>query len=360
MGSKLQAEETTFLRNAWYCAGFEEELADGATKAVTMLEEPVVLFRRADGSVAALADRCPHRFAPLSRGRREEDALVCGYHGLKFDGHGHCVHNPHGDGSVPKAAQVRAYPAMSRYGALWVWMGDPSKAAPERLADFSGTEPSARVARVQGYLSVQAHYGLVADNLLDLSHVQYLHPFLATRDVPPPPDFSVDVRMEQVGQEVFSVNELHNAPISGLYRMLWGEGAPPPYIHMRANMRWSPPSLLLLDTGAHPEGAPRSDGPTSMQGHWLTPETRTTTHYFWCATRDRHVEDAAVGERMQAGIDSAFRNEDEPMIEAVQRRMGTADLMSLKPVLLVGDGAGMRARRVLDGLIAAERSDETA
>ena len=57
-----------FLRNAWYCAGFGADLKPEALNPITILGEAVVLFRRADGSPAALADRCPHRFAPLSRG----------------------------------------------------------------------------------------------------------------------------------------------------------------------------------------------------------------------------------------------------------------------------------------------------
>ena len=57
---------------------------------------------------------------------------------------------------------------------------------------------------------------------------------------------------------------------------------------------------------------------------------------------------------MRAGIDAAFRNEDEPMIEAVQQNMGGADLWAEKPILLSTDNAAVRARRIVDKLIAAE------
>ena len=43
------------------------------------------------------------------------------------------------------------------------------------------------------------------------------------------------------------------------------------------------------------------------------------------------------------------------MLEAQQRMMGDADCWSLKPVLLPGDAGVIRARRVLDGLIATEQ-----
>jgi phenylpropionate dioxygenase-like ring-hydroxylating dioxygenase large terminal subunit len=343
-----------YLRNAWYCAGFGGELASGALKPITMLEEAIVLFRSEDGSVGALADRCPHRFAPLSKGAVCQGQVQCGYHGLRFDGAGRCTHNPHGDGSIPKASTVRAYPALERHGALWVWMGATDRADPSLLPDFGDVEERPGWSGVQGYLHVQAHYQLVADNLLDLSHVQYLHPFLASKE-PPPADFRPDIRMEQQGDRVVAINQFHRMPNSDLYKMLWERGEPPSHVTMRANMRWDPPSLLLLDTGACPDGGAREQGPSAPSAHWLTPETETSTHYFWAAARDRFVGNAQVSEQMRQGIDSAFRNEDEPMIEAVQRNMGTTDLMSLKPVLLQTDGPAIRARRILSQKLEAEQ-----
>lgn len=343
----------TYLRNAWYCAGFSDDLATGALRSITMLGEPVVLFRRDEGALAALADRCPHRFAPLSKGCVTAGEVQCPYHGLRFDGGGRCTHNPHGDGIIPMAAQVRAYAALERHGALWVWMGEAAQADPALLPDFGAVEQREGWSRVQGYLHVKANYQLVSDNLMDLSHVPFLHPFLSGSE-PPPPDLGPDVRMEQQGDRVVAINQFRKMPNTPLYQMLWERGAPPPFISMRANMRWDPPSLMLLDTGGCPVDGRVEDGPSAPSAHWLTPETETTTHYFWAAARDRHVASAEVSEQMRQGIDSAFRHEDEPMIEAVQRNMGTTDLMSLQPVLLQTDGPAIRARRVLAQKIEAQ------
>jgi phenylpropionate dioxygenase-like ring-hydroxylating dioxygenase large terminal subunit len=342
-----------FLKDAWYCAGFTSDLPAGQTRAITMLGEPVVLFRANGGAVAALQDRCPHRFAPLSQGPLIDNQLQCPYHGLRFDATGQCSHNPHADGAIPKAAQVRAYPVLERHGALWVWMGEAHAADPALLPDFTEVDERPGWSRVQGYLHVKANYQLICDNLLDLSHVQFLHPFLFNRDVPPPPNFQVVHRLEQQDASVIAINELKSTPNTGLYQMLWERGAPPVYVDMRANMRWHPPALLLLDTGAAPVDGPREDGPSAPSAHWLTPETATSTHYFWAAARDRYVGDAQVSAQMAAGISAAFANEDEPMIEACQRNMGAADLMALKPVLLPTDGAALRARRVLAAKIEA-------
>jgi vanillate O-demethylase monooxygenase subunit len=344
----------SFVRNAWYCAGFSDDLKPDTLRAITLLGDAIMLFRGPDGAPAALADRCPHRFAPLSMGRVFEGQVQCPYHGLRFDDAGACQHNPHGDGAIPKAAHVRAYPMLERHGALWVWMGDPAKAEPAALPAFAEVDERSGWSRVQGYLRVKANYQLVTDNLLDLSHVPFLHAFLASQE-PPPPDFRPDIRMEQRGDTVVAINEFHRMPTSPLYRMLWEHGEPPAYSTMRANMRWDPPSTLLLDTGAAPTGGARAEGPSAPSAHWLTPETETSTHYFWVASRDRHVGNDQVSSEMANGFDAAFRNEDEPMIEACQRNLGTSDLMALKPVLLQTDGPAIRARRLLGQRLEAER-----
>jgi phenylpropionate dioxygenase-like ring-hydroxylating dioxygenase large terminal subunit len=335
-----------FIRDAWYCAGFTVGLKAGELKPLTILNEAVVLYRQSDGAAKALADRCPHRFAPLSKGKICDREVQCGYHGLRFNADGHCTHNPHGDGSIPKAATVRAYPVLERHGALWIWMGEPAQADPGKLPDFSEVEQRPGWTRVEGYLHVRANYQLMIDNLLDLSHVPFLHPFLGG-GAPPPPEFRPDIRMETQGDAVVAISEFHSMPNTPLYQMLWERGAPPDIVDMRANITWHPPSMLMLDTGAKPVDQPREHGPSAPIAHWLTPETETTTHYFWAQARDRFVGNDEVSAQIAAGIDGAFRNEDEPMIEACQQNMGTADLMSLKPLLLQTDGPAVRARRVI-------------
>src|SRR3546814_18802747 len=71
-----------FLRNAWYVGGTTAELNDQKMIALTMLGEPVVIYRKSNGEAVALENRCVHRLAPLSLGRVEGDNLICMYHGL--------------------------------------------------------------------------------------------------------------------------------------------------------------------------------------------------------------------------------------------------------------------------------------
>jgi len=86
-----------YLRQCWYVAGWADDLGSDPVDRV-FLEEPVALFRDEAGLAHAVGGRCPHRFAPLGQGRVIDGALACPYHGLRFDGAGACVHNPHPGG----------------------------------------------------------------------------------------------------------------------------------------------------------------------------------------------------------------------------------------------------------------------
>ena len=165
-----------FLRNAWYVAAWSEEVVPGKLVARTILGEPVVLYRKADGTAAALEDRCPHRFAPLSIGKLVPgDRIQCAYHGLEIGADGMCAHNPHGAKNIPTRARIAAYPIIEKHLAVWIWMGD-KPAVPAKIPDFSVLDgaPALHVMPLD-LISVKANYELVVDNLLDVSHTSYLH-----------------------------------------------------------------------------------------------------------------------------------------------------------------------------------------
>lgn len=164
----------TFLRNTWYVVGHADEVKPAELFHRTMLNETVLLFREPDGRCVALSDRCPHRFAPLHLGKLTEGTVECGYHGLRFDGSGRCVHNPHGN-AIPKAAKVRAYPLVERYGLLWIWMGDLA-AANDALIPHYASLDATHWKILRGYIRIAAHYLLETDNVLDLSHIEFVHP----------------------------------------------------------------------------------------------------------------------------------------------------------------------------------------
>jgi vanillate O-demethylase monooxygenase subunit len=115
---------------------------------------------------------------------------------------------------------------------------------------------------------------------------------------------------------------------------------------------------MLLDAGAVATGLPRSEGRSFPLPHLFSPETDTTTHYWFsfCVPKAMGEHGKAIAEEQVQGLSVPFTNEDLPMLEAQQKMMGDADFWSLKPVLLAGDAGAVRARRLLDKMIAAEQA----
>jgi vanillate O-demethylase monooxygenase subunit len=164
-----------FVRNGWYAAAWAHDVGD-AVLARTFLDEPVILYRTSDGEAVALTDRCAHRAYPLSLGTRIGDTIRCGYHGFTDDGTGRCVAIPAQE-HIPAAYRVRRYPTIERGGLVFIWMGDPALADPGDLPDLFElglTDPRFHVD-IGGLNTWQNRYQLINENLLDLSHIEFLH-----------------------------------------------------------------------------------------------------------------------------------------------------------------------------------------
>lgn len=337
----------TFLRNAWYVAGWSQDFADKPISR-TYLDEPVVMYRTTDGALVALADICSHRFAPLSLGRQIGDTIRCPYHGLVFDKNGTCIHNPHGKGLRPAALNVRAYPIYERDGLAWIWMGNADLAAQTQVPAYPFLSQTG-MKTISGYTQVNAHYELVTDNLMDLSHVEFLHPFLAPEGYAA----SLICLAQQRDNRVSSMHEMPDQPNTPLFALVLGDDVK--RIDGYARTDWEAPANMYLEIGATSRDVDAGRRVIMPQVHLLTPETETRTHYFWAISRDVNCENAQLDHMLLAGIDNAFRNEDEPMLQAVASRMRNQPLFSLSPAILPMDEAAVRARRILANRIDAEQ-----
>ncbi len=344
-----------FLRNAWYVAAWGEELAAGKVLARKLLGEPVVMYRKSDGSVAALEDRCPHRFAPLSMGKvlQPGDRLQCPYHGLEFDGTGACVHNPHGAKNIPSRAKVIGYPTVERHHAIWIWMGDVEKADPARIPNFGVMDNVPKLHLMPlDLIRVKANYELVVDNLLDVSHTSYLHDgILGNQET-----VESETPVEQDGDDVIVSRYSPNATPPGMFKPFWPDC--PDKIDKFSETRWMAPCYLSLLTGICEPGAARETG-TGYHGiHMLTPEDEQTTHYFFTAVRWGVKTDEAADREQRERVAKlrrfAFEEQDGPVIEEQQRVLNAAT-RSLDPTVLSVDVGPVRYKRVLERMLAAER-----
>ncbi len=339
----------TYLRNAWYVAALSSEIGEKPL-ARRLLDQDMALFRTQDGAIGLIADRCPHRFAPLSMGVVRGAEIECAYHGLRFGRDGRCAHNPHGDGRIPRGADLPAWPTQERYGFVWFWPGDPARADAGLIPELPFNDDPARFAPVYGYLDVAGNYQLVVDNLLDLSHVEYLHPMFAQPE-------GVSAHKTQLIVEddvVISKRWKPNVAIQGLARLFWT--SPSQRFDARAHMTWRAPSAMVFDLGGTECGATDEDGVCLPQAHLITPASEFRCHYFWSLARNRQIDDAQAGERIRTVTQRVFETEDARMIEAQQRNMGAvSDMMSLRPLSLEPDAPAMRARRILAEKIRLEQ-----
>jgi phenylpropionate dioxygenase-like ring-hydroxylating dioxygenase large terminal subunit len=337
----------SYLLNCWHMAGWSDELRDGLI-ARTICGVSIVLFRIDDG-VAALADKCPHRFAPLSRGKRKADAIECGYHGLVFGADGQCIHNPHGP--VTHAMRVKRFPAVEKYRGIWVWMGAPEQLDLALLPNFSCLDRESReVTNKGGYLHGQANYLLYIDNIMDLSHIDYLHAgFFAERLAT-----GVDLEIEEDDRSL-KLRWCKQQQRPGPRETELGLFDKDTLFDRYTEVAWYPPGAMVVTASVGSAGVlPK---PTHNVIHVMTPESDKTTHYFWLFTRgDMRVNDVEFHRRLNEERRRVFETEDSPMIAAVQQRMATSDLFSLKPMLLRTDQAAVRVRRRLASMISMEAS----
>ncbi len=342
-----------YLKNTWYVAAWAHEVSGDQLLSRTLLNVAVVIFRRSDGSPAVVADSCPHRFAPLHLGRIVGDNIECGYHGLQFDGDGNCVHNPHGAGVIPKGCSIAAFPAVEKHGVLWIWPGDKERADPQLIPDFSYlVEPGRKT--VFGKRHMKAHFELITDNLMDASHTQFVHKDLLGSD-------AFARSRHEVIQEAEAVHSNYVFPDSEIpeaYKAYFDD--PTLRVDYSVNFRWLAPALVRNSVSLIPLGKTAAEGILRTGTHLMTPETELTSHYFFCHTRNFKLDDEAVDERIRWWQKTGLAEQDGPMIEAVQKNMGIADLDSLNPVLFSIDSAAVRVRRLHAKMIADEEKDSTA
>ena len=162
-----------YVRNAWYIAAWSEELDDGLLPR-TIMDQPLVLYRDSNGVPGALEDRCCHRGAPLTHGTVVDAGLQCGYHGLTFDTNGTCVVVP-GQKNIPPQARVRSYPVVERNQILWIWMGDPARADESQIVEYPYHDQPEKWPHRKAMFQIKANYMLMIDNLMDLTHLGYVH-----------------------------------------------------------------------------------------------------------------------------------------------------------------------------------------
>ncbi len=343
-----------FLKNFWYVAAWDREIADKPVGRI-FLNEPVVMFRGSDGKVVAMEDKCPHRRVPLSMGKVVEGGLLqCHYHGLRFDSTGTCVRIP-GQEAIPPTAKVRTYPVVERYHWVWIWMGDPAQADPATIPDYHYLDSPDWGAKGT-YIHVKANWQLIVDNLLDLTHLAFVHESTIGNAAVAE---NAEVRVKRTPGGVLVTRWMIDKP------------APPTYVKaggFTTNVdRWQfidflPPAFLRLSVGATPTGTGAPEGRFVNGIHMrnlnaITPETEKTSHYFWAQAHDFDVKNEKLTDMIFEQVKTAFL-EDKAVFEAQQQVIDHDT--SESQVDIHADAGGLQARRILSRLYDDEMAARQA
>lgn len=338
-----------FVRNAWYVAAWGRELGN-QPMARTLLAEPVVLFRGASGTVAAVEDRCCHRGMPLSKGEVVGETIVCGYHGISYAGSGKCVAIP-GQSFVPPAMRVRSYPVLEQDGLIWIWMGAAEQADPANIPRYEFHNNPAQWPHQVRAQRIACDYRLVIDNLLDLTHLAFVH----KRTIGGNPDAHTKAE--------FSVSPTERGV--KFIRWLLNSVPPPTYVnavgftgrvdrwmefeYVAPGVVYQFTGALDIGKGAYEEGN-RSGGFALRIFHGITPETADSCHYFWSGAHGYRQDDAQETEKLFAALAMTF-DEDAVVLEAQHQslRQRPGPLYST-----THDKARAIAERKLNALLALE------
>jgi phenylpropionate dioxygenase-like ring-hydroxylating dioxygenase large terminal subunit len=344
MTDEMAGPNTALIRNCWYVAGWGVEVGRNMLSR-RILGRPIVLYRTADGTPVALHDRCPHRSMPLSKGSLEGDQVRCGYHGLLFDASGKCTEAP-ALGRPLQAMTVPAYRLMERGPLLWLWLGKGE--ADEAAIPNTEWLCDARWSYGSGSMTLSSNYVGLHENLLDLTHFTFLHP----GNIGTPEYARAPAHVTVKGNAVWIERYVADCAVPGIYASTeLADGR----ISRHTVSAFMSPGLHAASVELKPIATEpgRRDLFSVRVTHFITPQDRHSTHYFFTIARDFAQQDAGATERMRADALRAFA-QDAEALEAI------ADNQALDPTFveksMKSDQAGVTMRRIIKRLSDAEAS----
>lgn len=342
------------VRNAWHVACWAMDLETAKPFAITIANDPLVIFRTDGGKLVALEDRCVHRLAPLSLGRCEGESLRCMYHGFRFATDGACVEIP-GQDSIPSAARVRAYRVEERHSWIWVWLGDPAKADPALIPQAVGfDDPDYILGR--GQLDYAANAQLIHDNLCDFTHLAFVH------------SASFGANEEWARTRPRTTQLPRGMRFERWVRGQSGMRSAGEPIDVWSSYEYHVPGILLMPSASYAAGTadrlgdapPPPDLPktgVTFTSQAVTALTDTTSRYFFSWGPHRDHGDEALRDMLMGLAGMAFA-EDKTMIEAQQR---VIDLdPSRRPMPATFDKGVVLFQRLVERLARDETGNDQA
>ncbi|MGW6655540.1 aromatic ring-hydroxylating dioxygenase subunit alpha [Rhodococcus sp. NPDC055024] len=348
------AKVRAYPLNTWYAAAWAHEVTSGEILARNVAGKPLALYRTTTGRPVGVANACWHRLAPLSMGKLVgSDEIQCPYHGLRFNSAGRCTFMP-AQKTINPSAMITSYPVVERHRFIWVWTGDPLLADPSTIPDMFQMD-SPEWAGDGGTIEVDANYQLIIDNLMDLTHEEFVH--------------TSSIGQNELSESDFEVT--HDDRTVTMTRWMHNVDAPPFLLqNMRDKFpgfegkvdRWQiieyqAPSTIRIDVGVAKAGtgAPEGDRSQGINGfvmNTITPASERTAHYFWAFMRNWSLDSHVITVRTRDGVAHVF-GEDEDMLAAQQKAIDTNPDYEFYSLNI--DAGGMWTRRLIERMLEAEQ-----
>ena len=344
-----------YVRNQWYTVAFPHEVTRNKLFSRRCLDEKLVLYRTEDGKAAALTDRCGHRQAPFSMGGKiVGNSVQCPYHGIEYGPDGKCTKIPTQE-IIPKQAFVRSYPTVETKEFIWCWMGDPAKADKSLLPDLSkfathepGWEGSALFT-----LECKSNYALLFDNLMDTSHVSFLHGQkvdsgrLALTEF----EMSVDGNKIHIVRDLKS--EIATPEVATAFKIEQGTK----YARLQENTAYLPHFVTNFNTISFPDDPKR---PPHKRANYVGvlpagPGLHYQLHYMaisFPSFKGTHFGQANTDRRL------AIFNEDNQVLEEIQKSYDELG-PEIPEFSIKADQAALRARSLLAAMIEKDAPSGT-
>jgi phenylpropionate dioxygenase-like ring-hydroxylating dioxygenase large terminal subunit len=342
---RLIAGEAEAPRNQWYVIAFSSQV--GRKPLARMVTgDPVVLYRREDGTPVALFDRCPHRGMRLSNGGKLiDDAVQCNYHGLEFSPDGMCRKIPSG-GPISNQMRVRSYPAVEVWNWIWIWPGDPAKADPGLIPDHHAlglTDPSLH-AYSGLLLEMSCNYLHASENLADATHISYLHHgFVDTGNVA-----AHSFREEVAGDHVTTVRDFTDELVHPYAKTSYGLRGD--RVDRELRLTAIAPSVTVVSEKYREKGV---QDPRELLVRLVvpvTPAARDKCYQFVAAVRTLPAEPVSLFEGLRS-----FLAEDQVALAEVQQLFDSLEPQQRVEVSVKADNPAWRTRHIIERMIKQER-----
>jgi len=315
--SQMADRGTPFIRDEWYVVAFASEIGRSLLKR-TILGCGLVMFRTSDGLPVALDDRCAHRSFPLSAGRLDGDTLICGYHGLRYDRHGDCVEVP-SQTTCPKGIGVHGFPLVERGPFVWGWLGEAAAADPSKIPPTPWLEDGEWVGS-QGYFDLAGNYVSLHENLLDLTHLSYVHAGSFGT-----PEYARAPYRTESGEGWFRITR---SVMPTRLPPVWAEPTGLRHDHAAriATSEFKSPGLHVVSVRFFDADLPETQQQVYeiRTCHVPTPQTHGSTHYFIVHSRDFALADDSVTAFMHDQLMTAFR-EDVAALSLLEEVLASED-----------------------------------